>query len=74
MLKLDLTNSKWWNTGLSDSNIQQALKSFLLNEETLALKKAEDSVLNMGVPLDVRDLSHGGEQSSLLQDLHMRTD
>jgi len=45
----------------------------LANEETLAIKRAEDSIINM-IPMDVREMSHAGEQSSLLQDLQMRTD
>ena len=69
-MKLDLSNSKWWNMGLNDNYLQEQLNKFM------ALKAKDESInIEEMIPsmLEVRGAEEM-EAGSVLQDLRMKSD
>ena len=57
-MKLDLKNSKWWNTGFNNTYLQQQLTRFLI------AKQEEQSMPQMPMGIEVR----GAEASPFMAD------
>ena len=75
-LKLDLKNSKWWNTGFNNEYLQEQLNKFLIHVKEQSELESEISNLNQFVPLEVRGAAEGSktDRTTIIEDLQMKSD
>lgn len=77
-LKLDLKNSKWWNTGFNNDYLQEQLNKFLIHvkeQSEFEGEKADLSSISQFIPLEVRGAADGMKaDQTVIEELQMKSD